>query len=96
MERLYVLMMTSQSIADDVTNALSVVTIVTGAREKRYLTHQILILFMAKFTTGGVRMIDIIKCLKKKSELHGPRKVPIKPLKITQINDASTNHEEFL
>ena len=36
---IYVLLMTSQSIADDVTNALRDATIVTRAREKRYLAY---------------------------------------------------------
>ena len=48
-----VLLMTPQSIADDVTNALRA-TIVARIREKRYLTRKISILFTAVFTTGRV------------------------------------------
>ena len=65
----YVLVMTSQSVFDDVTNALrDTTTIVTRVREKRCLTCWILILFTAILTAGRVR-----KCIKSAVTKQGPK-----------------------
>ena len=58
----YVLLMTSQAIADDVTNALHDATIIKRGRGKRYLAHQIWIVFTAIFTNGHGRSKNTVGC----------------------------------
>ena len=64
----YVLMMTSQSIADDIKHTLCNVKNVMQVHKKQYLTLQILILFTALFTAGHVRNFI---CLHLMCELWG-------------------------
>ena len=56
--RFFVLLMTSESIFDDVTNVLHDATIVTREIEKRYVTPKTSVLFTAIFTAGRVRIRD--------------------------------------
>ena len=51
----YILLMMSQSIAGDITNALCDTIIAMHTREKQCVTHWISILLMAIFTAGRVR-----------------------------------------
>ena len=102
----YILLMMSQSIADDITNTSYDASAVTCACEKWYLVHQIWILFMAIFVVSNVRKhkfvhsTEAIQLEIHSFKLHNQKQHPLLAFWIVYgrslMNSLQKNYHEIL